>query len=253
MDLHLQGKIALITGGSKGIGYAIAKGLAAEGVTVVINARDPGRLNQAISNLHDIGGNVGGMAADVTLPDQIEALVAYTRSNFGPPDILISNAGGPPAGKAVDLDDAAWAKGYELTLMANVRLARTVLADMQSKRWGRIINITSFSIKQPLANLALSNALRAATTGFAKTLSSEVAADGVTVNNVAPGYTATQRLENLFANEAERNALMDQIPAKRFATPEEVAAAAVFLASVQAQYITGQTIVVDGGVVGATF
>lgn len=256
MDLQLQGKIALVTGGSKGIGYAIAQGLVAEGVKVVVSARDQLRLNQAISNLHDLSGNgasVGGMTADVARPDQLAALMAYTQANFGAPDILIANAGGPPAGRAADLDDRAWAQGYDLTLMANVRLARAVLPEMQAQGWGHIINVTSFTIKQPLAKLALSNALRAAVTGFAKTLSSEVAADGVTVNNVAPGYTATQRLENLFTDEAARKALIDQIPAKRFAQPEEVAAAAVFLASAQAQYITGQTLVVDGGVVGATF
>lgn len=253
MDLQIQNKTALITGGSKGIGYAIAKGLAAEGVRVAIGARDEAHLNRAVESLRAAGGEIVGRSADVTKPDEIEGLIEYAHSHFGPPDILISNAGGPPTGKAADIDDAAWDKGYDLTLMANVRLARAVLPSMQAKRWGRIINITSFSIKQPIANLALSNAFRAAVTGFAKTLSTEAAADGITVNNIAPGYTATQRLHSLYKDEELQNSLIEQIPAKRFATPEEVAAAAVFLSSAQAAYITGQTIVVDGGVVGATY
>jgi 3-oxoacyl-[acyl-carrier protein] reductase len=253
MEFHLQGKTAIVTGGSKGIGYAIAQTLVAEGVQVVVSARGKTHLNQAISNLQAVGGHVAGIAADVTKPDEIEELIEYTRSNFGSPDILIAHAGGPPPGQAIALNDGDWEKGYNLTLMANVRLARAVLPGMQAKRWGRIINITSVSIKQPIANLTLSNAFRSAVTGFAKTLSTEVAADGITVNNVAPGYTATQRLEELFQDESKRNALIAQIPAKRFATPQEIAATAVFLASEQAAYITGQTIVVDGGVVGATY
>lgn len=253
MDLHLKNKIALVTGGSKGIGYAIAKGLVAEGTQVIISSRSQTNLDKAVSNLQDLGGNVAGIAADVTKPNDIEELIKYTRSNFGSPDILISNAGGPPKGKAVNLNDAAWDKAYDLILMANVRLTRAVLSDMQAKGWGRIINITSSSIKQPIANLTLSNALRAGVTGFAKTLSTEVAADGITVNNVAPGPTATQRSKELYRDETARNALIARIPAKRLATPEEIAAAAVFLASEQAAYITGQTIVVDGGIVNATY
>ncbi|VEP16373.1 3-oxoacyl-(acyl-carrier-protein) reductase FabG [Hyella patelloides LEGE 07179] len=253
MDLHLKNKIALVTGGSKGIGYAIAKGLIAEGTQVIISSRDRANLDKAVSNLQDLGGNVAGITADVTQPNDIEELIKYTRSNFGSPDILISNAGGPPKGKAANLNDAAWDKAYNLILMANVRLTRAVLSDMQAKGWGRIINITSSSIKQPINNLTLSNAFRAGVTGFAKTLSTEVAADGITVNNVAPGHTATQRSKELYGDETARNALIARIPAKRLATPEEIAAAAVFLASEQAAYITGQTIVVDGGVVNATY
>ena len=253
MDLHLKNKIALVTGGTKGIGYAIAKGLIIEGTQVIISSRDRTNLNKAIDSLQDLGGKVAGITADVTKPNDIEELIKYTKSNFGSPDILISNAGGPPTGKAANLDDAAWERGYNLTLMANVRLTRTILSDMQAKGWGRIINITSSSIKQPIPNLTLSNSFRAAVTGFAKTLSTEVAADGITVNNVAPGHTATQRSEELYSSEAKRNAVIESIPAKRFATPEEIAAVAVFLASEQASYITGQTIVVDGGSVSATY
>ena len=253
MDLQISGKTALVTGGSKGIGYAVAEGLAAEGVRVFLSARDETRLAEAVGELRAGGAEAAGFAADVSKPDDIERLLEQTRARFGAPDILIANAGGPPVGRAAELDDEAWNKGYDLTLMANVRLARAVLPHMQGKNWGRIVNITSISVKQPVANLTLSNAYRAAVTGFAKTLSTEVAARGITVNNVGPGYTATQRLQDLFKDKAAETALMNTIPAGRFATPAEVAAAAVFLAGEQAAYITGQTIVVDGGVIGATY
>lgn len=253
MDLKLHDKVALVTGATKGIGYAVAQALAVEGARLVISSRDEGRVAQAVSYLRKMGGKATGMAADVSKAEDIEKLMAFTAAEVGQPDILVSNAGGPPAGLAKQLEDDAWAKGYELTLMANVRLSRAVLPHMRDQKWGRIINITSVSIKQPVANLTLSNAFRAAVTGFAKTLSTEIAADNVTVNNVAPGYTATQRLTDLFDSEADLKALSDSVPAKRFAAPEEIAAAAVFLASQQAGYITGQTLVVDGGLVEATY
>ena len=252
MNLGIAGKTALVTGASKGIGYAVAQGLAAEGARVIISARGEKRLAEAVEELRVGGAEVAGVSADVSKPESIENLLAATRARFGPPDILISNAGGPPTGKATDLADDAWSKGYDLTLMANVRLAKAVLPHMQAQAWGRIINITSVSIKQPVPNLTLSNAFRAAVTGFAKTLSSEVAASGVTINNVGPGYTATERIQDLFDEDAAQD-FIKTIPAGRFGEPEEIAAAAVFLASQQAAYITGQTIIVDGGVVGATY
>ena len=253
MDLGLKGKTALVAGGSKGIGFAVAKGLAAEGVRVCVSARDETTLQQAVEELRLAGGEAFGIPADVSVPGQVETLFERTRQRLSDPDILIVNAGGPPAGKAETTPDDAWMKGYDLTLMSAVRLARAAVPAMKGQGWGRIVNITSLSIKQPVANLTLSNAFRAAVTGFAKTLSTEIAASGITVNNVGPGYTATERLEELFEDDAAKERLIKTIPAQRFATPEEVAAAAVFLASQQAAYITGQTLVVDGGVVGATY
>jgi len=253
MDYGISGKCALVTGGTKGIGFAIAEQLANEGVRLVVSARDDQTLQDALTALRQIHPDIEGKTADVSKPDEIDALVEFARVKIGLPDILISNAGGPPAGKALDITDVQWNRAFELTLMANVRLARAVLPHMIDQKWGRIVNVTGFSIKQPLANLALSNALRAGTTGFAKTLSSEVAAHGITVNNVAPGYTATQRLEQLFDTDDARQSLIDTIPAKRFGKPEEVASVATFLTSQQAAYITGQTIVADGGLVGATY
>lgn len=253
MNLGIAGKVALVTGGSKGIGLAAARGLTNEGARVLVSARSEPTLARAVESIRVAGGEAFGFAADVSEDKGIQALLEHTRMLLGPPDILIVNAGGPLAGRAEALADESWRKGYELTLMSAVRLTRAALVPMKEKAWGRIVNITSLSIKQPVANLVLSNAFRAAVTGFAKTLSTEVAAHGITVNNVGPGYTATQRLEDLFKDETARENLIQSIPVKRFATPEEVAAAAVFLTSEQAAYITGQTLIVDGGVVGATY
>jgi 3-oxoacyl-[acyl-carrier protein] reductase len=247
MHLGLGGKRALVTGASQGIGLAVAEGLAAEGVEVALSARTAATLEAAVSALRERGGRAVGIPADVSRPEEIERLLSRVREEIGAPDILVVNAGGPPAGTPTVLSEAAWAKAHKLTLMSAVRLAYGVLPAMRTARWGRIINITSVSVKEPILNLTLSNAFRAAVTGFAKTLSLEVAPDGVTVNNVAPGYTATERLNELFEDAAARARLEASIPAKRFADPAEIAAAAVFLASVPAAYITGQTLVVDGG------
>ncbi len=247
MDLKLAGKTALVTGASQGIGLAIAQGLAAEGVRVVLSARHASTLNAAVAEITGAGGMAVGITADISREDEIEALLERTRLEVGAPDILVINAGGPPAGSPTQLTANAWAKAYELTLMSAVRLAYGALPAMRTAGWGRIVNVTSVSVKEPILNLTLSNAFRAAVTGFAKTLSLEVAGDGVTVNSVAPGYTATERLRELFENDAARARLEASIPARRFADPAEIAAAAVFLASSQAAYITGQTLLVDGG------
>lgn len=251
MNLHIAGKVALVTGASKGIGRAVAEGLAAEGVRVVLCARNEVALSKAVEAIRLGGGEAFAVPGDVSTAQGVTEVVEATTRYHGSPEILVVNAGGPPAGPAATMDDAAWAQAFELTLMSAVRLSRAVLPAMQAAGWGRIINITSLSVRQPVQNLALSNALRAAVTGFAKTLASEVAAQGITVNNVAPGYTATERLNELFKDAAAKQALVETIPAKRLGTPEEIAAAVVFLASQQAAYLTGQTILVDGGVVGS--
>ena len=253
MNLQIAGKTALVTGGSKGIGYAIAEGLVAEGARVVVSARDQGILEAAVQRLGEGGGDVAAIAADVSSAKGVRALVDATFERVGRVDVLVANAGGPPAGLPSNLDDAAWARATELTLMSAVRLARGVLPGMRERGWGRIVNVTSLSVKQPINDLTLSNALRSAVTAFARTLANEVAGEGVTVNAVAPGYTATERLEELFADDYARARLLASIPTKRFATPQEVAAAAVFLCSQQAAYLTGQTLVVDGGMVASTY
>ena len=253
MNLQIAGKTALITGASKGIGFAIAEGLAAEGVRLAIVARDQAGLEAAAERLRHDGGEVVALAADVADPKAVQGVLVAARQHVGDIDILVANAGGPPAGVPSSLDDAAWARAMELTLMSAVRLARALVPGMRDRGWGRIVNVTSLSVKQPIADLTLSNAMRSAVTAFARTLAGEVAAEGVTVNNVAPGYTATERLEELFADDYARARLLASIPAKRFADPQEIAAAAVFLCSQQAAYVTGQTLVVDGGMVASTY
>lgn len=246
MDLQIQGKVALVTGASKGIGAAVAEGLAQEGVTLVMNARGKDALEAKAEHIRQrTGAEVIAIAGDVAKAEGINALFDALGDQH--PDILVANAGGPPAGQAVTLTEDQWAAGYDLTLMSPVRLAYAALATMRKRGWGRIINITSLSVREPVANLTLSNAYRAAVTGFAKTLSTEIIAQGITVNNVGPGYTDTERLNELFADDAAKAAFTANMPAKRLATPAEVAAAAVFLASHQAAYITGQTLMVDGG------
>lgn len=240
-----------MTGASRGIGFAIAEGLAKEGARVVVSSRDAEALEEAAGRLGDTGAEVHAVPADVATARGVKALLSATRKLVGDPDMLVCNAGGPLPGLPSALGDEAWARGFELTLMSAVRLARGLVPAMRAQGWGRIVNVTSLSVREPVLELTLSNAFRSGVTAFARTLANEVASDGVTVNNVAPGYTATARLESLFSDDYARARLLATIPAKRFATADEVAAAAVFLCSEQAAYVTGQTILVDGGVVGS--
>jgi len=249
MDLGLAGKTALVTGASKGIGRAAARALAAEGMRVALVARDAEALARAVDGIERAGGEAVAIPGDVSRLEDVERVVAETRERLGDASVLVANAGGPAAGEPTAVDEAAWSGAVDLTLMSAVRLGRAVLPAMRAQRWGRIVNITSLSVREPILNLTLSNALRAGVTAWAKTLSQEIAADGVTVNNVAPGYTATERLEELFADADAKRALVERIPAGRFGEPAEIAAAVAFLASAQAGYITGQTLVVDGGFV----
>lgn len=251
MDYGIKGRIALVTGGSKGIGRAVAGTLAAEGARVALNARGEAELDAAVEAIRLRGGEAFAFPGDVAGETGVTELVERVRERLGPPAILIANAGGPPPGTPTELDEAAWERGYRLTLMSTVRLVRETLPAMRRARWGRIVTITSLSVLEPIPNLTLSNAYRSAVTAWAKTLAGEVAADGVSVNNVAPGYTATERLEELFTTAGARERLIASIPAQRFATPDEIAAAAVFLCSEAAGYITGQTLLVDGGAVRA--
>ncbi len=241
MNLHLSGKVALVTAGSKGIGLAVAQGLAAEGVRVALCARTAREVEAAAAA---VGG--AGFVADVSSESDLERLFREVRGTLGSPDILVTNAGGPPSGTPTQIGLSGWDEAYALTLMSVVRLVQHALPAMRQRGWGRIINVTSLSVREPIGTLTLSNAFRAAVTGYAKTLAGEVAGDGVTVNNVAPGYTATAHVDELFGGERRRQLEAD-IPTGRFAAPEEIAAAAVFLASQGAAYITGQTLLVDGG------
>ncbi|WP_309571479.1 SDR family oxidoreductase [Deinococcus sp.] len=235
---RLDGKRALVTGGSRGIGLAAALHLRELGADVTIAARDEATLRRAAE-----GTGLHWAVADVSTPGGVQAAVDAT----GRVDILVSNAGGPPPSFPSQVTDDGWQRGFETTFLSTTRLVDGVLTGMRERRWGRIIAITSLTVGRPALNLPVSNAMRAAVTNHLRTLSLEVAQDGVTCNTVAPGYTATDRLKALHATPADAEKLTARIPARRFGQPEEVAAAIAFLATTEAAYITGQEILVDGG------
>ena len=257
MDLGLKGKVALVAAASQGLGRAVAEELAAEGVALILCARHDAALQQtcaAIAQAH--GTPVLGLATDVADPAAVARLVQAGLVRFGRIDILVTNAGGPPAGTFATLNAAQWEAATHLLLTSVVELTRAVLPGMQERGWGRILNITSISVKQPVANLMLSNSLRAAVTGMARTLATEVAAQGITVNNILPGYTRTERVVGLAAAAATREGISPaeatarweaEIPMRRLGEPREFAALAAFLCSERASYITGTSVPVDGG------
>jgi 3-oxoacyl-[acyl-carrier protein] reductase len=259
MDLGLEERVAIVGASSRGLGKACAWELAREGATVVVCARDAEQLSTTADEIREAtGAQVSYIVTDLTVPAQIDHLVDETLRNYGRIDVLITNNGGPPAGYFADLDDEAWHRGHQQTLLSAVRLIRAVLPAMRAQQWGRIVNITSVSVKQPIDDLLLSNVYRPGVVALAKTLSQQLATDGITINNVAPGYTRTERVEELFTSRAAKgNKAVEQIfaettasyPMKRMGQPEELAALVAFLASERASYITGTTIQVDGGYV----
>ncbi len=257
MELGLDGKVALVCASSQGLGFAVAEELASQGTTIILNARHDDTLQDACSRVRE--GNavrVFGIPGDLSKADDVERIVAGGIERFGRIDILVTNVGGPPAGTFESLSREQWRQATDLLLSSVLDLTRLVLPGMKERGWGRILNITSIASKQPVANLMLSNALRAGIAGFSKTLASEVAPFGVTVNNILPGYTRTERLEELieFLSEKEgissdevRNRWETEIPMKRLGEPAEFAALAAFLVSERASYITGTSVAVDGG------
>ncbi|MEF2276686.1 SDR family oxidoreductase [Deinococcus sp. YIM 134068] len=238
---RLEGRHALVTGGSRGIGLAAAHALVRLGAHVTIAARGEDALKAAAATI-----GARWVVADVGTPEGVRAAVEAANA-AGPLDILVSNAGGPPPALPSGVTEEAWQRGFETTFLSTVRLAEAVLPEMRERRWGRIIAVTSLSVGRPVVNLPVSNAMRAAVTNHLRTLALEVAADGVTCNTVAPGYTATDRLKALHTDPAEAERLQSRIPARRFGQPGEVGAAVAFLATHEAGYITGQEILVDGG------
>ncbi len=259
MELGIDGKVALVAASSRGLGKAVAAGFAREGAKVVICARSAETLERAAEEIRrETAATVLAVPTDLTDPEQIAALVARVEGEFGTVHILVNNAGGPPAGYFQDLDDEKWRQAVELTLMSSVRLTRAVLPFMKKQKWGRIINITSVSVKQPIDELLLSNSLRLAVVGWAKTLANQVAAEGILVNNVCPGWTRTDRVVELFTARAKREGtsakqiesrITSTIPMGRLGRPEELANLVVFLGSECASYLTGTSIQVDGGAV----
>jgi 3-oxoacyl-[acyl-carrier protein] reductase len=258
MDLGLKNKVAIVLAASKGLGRASAAALAAEGAAVAIGARNTQVLEETAGHIQgETGSRVLAVPTDVTKPEDLEAMVAVTVRELGYIDILVNNAGGPPPGTFETFGDAQWLAAFELNLLSAVRMIRLVLPHMRERGSGRIINIVSTSVKQPIDGLLLSNAIRTGVVGMAKTLSIELAPDNITVNNVCPGRILTDRIRQLYQlreklqqgiseEEALKEAARD-IPMKRIGKPEELGALVAFLASQRAVYITGTTIQVDGG------
>ncbi len=263
MNLGLEGKVALVAAASRGLGRAIATELAVEGASVSMCARDAALLARAQQDIEARTGRQPlAVTADVSRADDVARFVDATLARFGRVDVLVTNAGGPPAGLFESHTADAWESAFRLTLASAVELARRVLPGMKERKWGRIVNVTSIAVKQPVDYLILSNSLRAAVTGFARTLATEVAPFGITVNNVLPGYTRTERIDALAAARStgegitKQAAFADwerQIPAGRLGEPDELAALTAFLASERAAYITAQSIAVDGGWIRALY
>ena len=254
MKLNLTNKNALVCGSTAGIGMAAAHGLAEEGANVTLIARNEEKLKATLSALPNNGTQKHAyIIADFTNPQQVASAVLATPTSY---HILINNTGGPPGGPIVDADVTAFAKAFTQHLQVNHLLAQAVIPDMKAAGYGRIINVISTSVKQPLDGLGVSNTIRGAVANWSKTMANELGSFGITVNNVLPGATATGRLSEIIANKAKKTgktieevsvAMQNASPAKRFAQPEEVANAIVFLASEAASFINGINVPVDGG------
>jgi len=257
----MAGQVAMVAAASKGIGRACALGLAREGVKVSICARNADELDKTATEIADeTGSEVLAVPTDLTQADQIQSWVHQTLQRFGGVDILITNAGGPPHGAWSNFADSdePWEYAFQLNMMSTIRMIRAVIPSMRERGGGRILNVQSSSVKAPIANLILSNTIRPGVAGLAKSLSRELAPDGILVNTICPGAIYTDRLRSGVLDHAERSGMSEEqaaaersatIPLKRFGTPEELANMAVFLASPRASYITGSTIAIDGGAI----
>jgi 3-oxoacyl-[acyl-carrier protein] reductase len=259
MDFQLKGRVAIVTGASQGIGKAIAQALANEGVSLMICSRNSENLLKTAEEIRESSSSkVMSLPCDVAKPTDIKELVKQTIDTFGHIDILVNNYGGPPAGKFESVSLETWQASVDLILMSVINICREVIPYMQTRKWGRIINVTSTSIKQPIGDLFISNTIRPAVIGLAKSLANDFAKDNILVNNVCPGYTLTQRLRDVVAIRAKKAQVTSEeiiaqmekeVPLNRLAKPEEIANYVVFLASECASYITGTTLAIDGGLV----
>ncbi|MBY0223160.1 SDR family oxidoreductase [Sporosarcina aquimarina] len=260
MDLKLEGRNALVVASSRGLGKAIAQNLLQEGANVVITGRDEIKLKKTMQELRDLNrGNVSCKACDITNYEEIKELVQFARGEFGKIDVLINNSGGPPAGKFTELTDDSWEEAFELTLLSYIRFVREVLPDMKEKG-GKIINLASSSVKQPIPGLILSNVFRNGVVGLSKTLASELAPFNILVNVVGPGLILTDRLESIQKEEAEQKGItkealikeqLGKVPLGRYGTANEFAKIVTFLASGMNTYVTGETILIDGGMINS--
>lgn len=245
MDLQLAGKRAAVAAASKGLGFGAAAALAAEGVEVAICGRDEGRITEAATR---IGDNAIPLVADVSRPDGAAAFIAAAREALGGVDILVTNAGGPTPGTFATTPTESYPDALDLNLISVVAMCKAAVPAMQERGWGRVVAITSISVRQPLPHLILSNTARAGATAFLKTLATEVAPDGVTVNSVQPGLHATERLIQLYGGDTE--AAAKDVPARKLGDAADFGSVVAFLCSEAAQFITGAAIPVDGGSAG---
>ncbi len=263
MDLGLKNKKALVTGASRGLGFATALALSGEGAQVAINARDAGRLQDAAAGItRQTGERAFALAGDLARADFASSLPVLAADKLGGLDILVVNSGGPPPGRFETFDDEAWQKAVDGMLLSAVRLIRSALPALRASVSPVILTITSYSIKQPIPNLVLSNSIRAAVAGLTKTLALELGPEGIRVNSILPAWTETERVRELMADRARRTGATPEeesrnqaaeSPLGRMARPEEFARAAAFLCSPAASYLTGLMLPVDGGVIKSTF
>lgn len=263
MDLHLKGKHAFVAGSSRGLGYATAGKLAEEGCQVAINSRDVDRAKAAAQTITDqTGTQAYGIAGDVSDASMAEMLIGSAVESLGGLDILITNAGGPPAGSFEIFDEATWQQAVDTSFLSHVRLIRAALPHLRKSTSPAVLTVTSYVIKQPMNNLVLSNSIRLATAGLTKSLALELGRDGIRFNSILPGWTLTERVQQLMAFRAQNNKStveeemakqIAEIPLGRMAEPDEFASAAVFLVSPAASYINGVMLNVDGGIVKGLF
>lgn len=248
MDLGIQGRSAVVAASTSGLGFAVARELLQEGCQVWICGRDSERFLKAKSDLEIIApGRVFGQVCDITIAEQRDMMMTAAIQQFGHVDILVTNSGGPPPGSFDQHDDQAWEDSYRLLLASAVGLIRGVLPGMKAQSWGRIITITSQAVKQPVDDLILSNTVRSSLLGLVRSLANELGPVGITVNNVMPGFTRTERLERLLASSDAFENIEQTIPLRRIGEPNEFAAMVAFYASQKASYITGTSVAVDGG------
>jgi 3-oxoacyl-[acyl-carrier protein] reductase len=262
MDLQLKDKIALVTGASRGLGFATASVLAREGCRVAVNSRDEGKVKAAAQKIAtETGTQAIGLAGDVSKPGIADELIAAAVEKLGGLDILITNTGGPPAGPFESFDEAAWQKAVDLSFMSHVRLIRAALPHLRKSSAPSVLTVTSYVVKEPMLNLVLSNSIRAATTGLTKSLALELGKDGIRFNSIMPGWTETERVSELMAFRAKNNYTTieeetakqaTEIPLGRMGKPDEFANVAAFLVSHAASFVHGVAMPVDGGIIKAT-